>query len=138
LTGFARDAGEAGPSDQPIPLSSIIEDTMLLCQNRLLNRNIDFKASGDLEACPHINETLLSQVFLNLINNSYDALETQPNSRWMKLEAKVKGNALSIIFSDSGLAPNIEVMQGWFEPFTTSKPKGKGTGLGLSICQNLL
>lgn len=139
LTGFARDAGEAGPGDEPIPLSVIIADTMLLCQNRLLNRNILFESTGELDACPHINDTLLSQVLLNLINNSYDALEKQEQEgRWMKLSATTRGNALSIVFSDSGPAPDIKIMQSWFEPFYTSKPKGKGTGLGLSICQNLL
>ena len=138
LTGFARDAGEAGPGDEPISLSQIISDTMLLCQNRLLNRNIAIDFSGDLEACPHINDTLLSQVLLNLINNSYDALEHLPENRWMKLTASIKGNAVSITFTDSGLAPDIKTMQSWFEPFVTSKPKGRGTGLGLSICQNLL
>lgn len=138
LTGFARDAGEAGPGDKPIALSSVIVDTMLLCQNRLLNRNISLEYSGDLHACPHINDTLLSQVLLNLINNSYDALENFEQERWMKLTAVIKGNALSITFADSGIAPDIKIMQSWFEPFYTSKPKGKGTGLGLSICQNLL
>lgn len=138
LTTFAHDAGGMGPGDTPVPLEQIIKDTMILCHNKLLNKHIRWEVTGDLEACPHINETLLSQVLLNLINNSYDALEDVEGEKWMKLEISVKNGGLSIIFSDAGIAPDITVMQSWFEPFHTSKPKGKGTGLGLSICQNLL
>lgn len=138
LTGFARDAGDSPPGEKAIPLRQIISDTLLLCENRLTNRRIRFETQGDLNVAPYINDTLLSQVLLNLINNSVDALEKSEGPKWLKINVQVHKNALNINFSDAGKAPDISIMQQWFEPFYTSKPKGHGTGLGLSICQNLL
>tara|TARA_R110000868_G_scaffold59608_5_gene182920 strand:- start:1023 stop:2828 length:1806 start_codon:yes stop_codon:yes gene_type:complete len=138
LTSFARDTGEEGPGDTPIPFSAILSDTLLLCQNKLTNERIDFKISGEVQCCPFINDTLLSQVLLNLINNSYDAICSLNHPKWISINVSVKGNKIVILFSDCGKAQSGEVTKRWFEPFYTSKPRGKGTGLGLPICQNLL
>lgn len=138
LTTFGRDTGQEGPGEAPITLEKILSDTLPLCQHKLTNKGIDLKVSGNLEKSPFINDTLLSQVFLNLINNSYDEIESLNDKRWIAIESKVINSRINIIFSDSGIAPNLESMQLWFEPFHTTKVKGKGTGLGLAICQNLL
>tara|TARA_R110000868_G_scaffold61524_6_gene187023 strand:+ start:4071 stop:5711 length:1641 start_codon:yes stop_codon:yes gene_type:complete len=138
LTSFARDTGDEGPGDEPVSLKQILDDTLLLCHNKLTNARIDFKITGDLSLNPFINDTMLSQVLLNLINNSFDSIQDKSGEKHILLVISSQKNKIHLEFSDSGIAPSLETCHKWFTPFYTSKPKGKGTGLGLTICKNLL
>lgn len=78
-----------------------------------------------------------SQVILNLISNSIDALE---NSREKKvsIEASIQNSSVQIIISDTGCGIDEENLEKIFQPFFTTKEVGKGTGLGLSIVYSLI
>jgi len=138
LTSFARDTGDEGPGDEPVSLKQILDDTLLLCHNKLTNAHIEIDITGDLTLNPFINDTMLSQVLLNLINNSFDAIQDNTGEKHIRLAISTLKNKIQLSFSDSGAAPDVETSQKWFTPFYTSKPKGKGTRLGLTICKNLL
>lgn len=139
LTHFARSPHSPSVTLKPIPLRSIIEDLLLLCQNRLTNHNIRFDYEGELDLCPKINDTLLAQVLLNLVNNSYDALEeVKGDNKWLKITATRAGDQLELNFCDSGKSAGLKEMNRWLTPFYSTKPPGRGTGLGLAICQTLL
>jgi C4-dicarboxylate-specific signal transduction histidine kinase len=77
---------------------------------------------------------LLSQVILNALNNSCDAVaDLDPNDRWVRVASGVAGDKIWISVTDSGRIESDRVKAHMFEPFFTTKPIGKGTGLGLTV-----
>lgn len=85
----------------------------------------------------HGNRVQLSQVFMNLFSNSYDAI-LKKDSKWVKLEASITDQTIEIKFSDCGYGIPKSVASHIFDPFYTTKEVGKGTGLGLSISKNII
>jgi signal transduction histidine kinase len=88
--------------------------------------------------------TQLQQVFLNIILNAADALGENDPARWEGVEKKMtlttgnEGNAIQIVFSDTGPGiPETELTR-IFDPFYTTKETGKGTGLGLSVSYRIV
>jgi two-component system, NtrC family, sensor kinase len=78
----------------------------------------------------------LQQVFLNILNNAYDAVRESNSPGQIVIEtAEVEGMA-EIVFRDNG--PGILYPERIFDPFFTTKEVGKGTGLGLSICYGII
>lgn len=84
----------------------------------------------------------LTQVFLNLIHNSVDALRDKvftPGTRpEIHFEASTENGVKIVRIRDNGPgipAPDLDRI---FDPFFTTKEAGRGTGLGLSICYRLL
>jgi C4-dicarboxylate-specific signal transduction histidine kinase len=79
----------------------------------------------------------LSQVFFNILGNSFDAVEKDANP-WVKISAISLDNMLIIRCEDSGLGIPKEIHSKIFQPFYTTKVVGKGTGLGLSLCNTII
>ncbi len=79
----------------------------------------------------------ISQVILNLVSNSIDAIETLPD-RWINIDiATADGRCLiSVIDSGEGIPPEIATKV--MNPFFTTKDPGKGTGLGLSLSKKMV
>lgn len=76
----------------------------------------------------------LQQVFLNLIMNAIDAIDTK-GTITVKTSYLTDG-FVQIVISDTGKGMDSETLSKIFVPFFTTKPKG--TGLGLSICKRLI
>lgn len=77
------------------------------------------------------NETQLSQMLLNLILNSYHALEEKGGT--LEILTKQEEAALVLTVRDNGYGISKENLEHIFEPFFTTKEAGKGTGLGMAI-----
>lgn len=80
-----------------------------------------------------VDEQQLAEVFMNLLNNSKDAI---PKGGVITISTSLAGNFLKIDFKDTGCGMENEVMSKIFEPFFTTKEKG--TGLGLSVCYGII
>ncbi len=128
-------------------IGDCIESTLLILRHRL-------KAKGDRAAIEIIKEYgdlpeiecypgQLNQVFMNVLANSIDALETQrlqaDNPPQIRIKTdRVEGDRVIVCISDNGCGMSEEVRQRLFEPMFTTKPVGKGTGLGLSISHEIV
>ncbi|MBI3556260.1 MAG: PAS domain S-box protein [Deltaproteobacteria bacterium] len=77
-------------------------------------------------------ETQISQVFVNLINNAKDAI-LQLDERWIKIEVLDGPENVEIAVSDSGRGIPKELREKIMQPFFTTKDMGEGSGLGLSV-----
>jgi signal transduction histidine kinase/CheY-like chemotaxis protein len=77
------------------------------------------------------NELELHQVFLNIVNNAYDALKEGTVAPRLAIGASAAGDRLIVVFEDNG--PGMKNTKQVFDHFYTTKPVGQGTGLGLSI-----
>jgi CheY-like chemotaxis protein len=83
------------------------------------------------------SELELQQVFLNIINNAFDALsEARVENGRLAVQSRLEGGEAIVEFLDNG--PGLKDPQKVFEHFYTTKPVGKGTGLGLSITSAIL
>jgi signal transduction histidine kinase len=82
----------------------------------------------------------LQQLFLNLINNSLDAMPEGGEILVRTSLEGVPGKAQRIIvdFIDSGFGMTPEVMTHIFDPLYTTKDRGQGTGLGLVIVSQIV
>jgi signal transduction histidine kinase len=82
------------------------------------------------------SELELHQVFLNIINNAFDALREASGERRLVARTEIADGHAVVTFSDSG--PGMKDPGKVFEHFYTTKGIGKGTGLGLSICHTIV
>ena len=80
--------------------------------------------------------TNLQQVFLNILNNAYDAIQETRRPGRIEVLTMQRANELEILIRDNG--PGILQPERIFDPFFTTKEVGKGTGLGLSICYGIV
>ncbi len=102
----------------------------------------------------YIDHTQLTQVLLNLIVNSKDAIGGKQKGR-IGIDAQtitvdknlkrqylldVTGKYVRIDVTDNGCGMSKEILPKIFDPFFSTKQKGtsKGTGLGLSITYNIV
>jgi len=134
LLSFAR---QMPPQRKALQLNPILRRTVQL-------RSYDFQSHG-VEVIEHLDQELpsvigdshqLQQVFLNILNNAYDAVGETGRPARIEIMTARKGNSVEILFRDNG--PGISHPDRIFDPFFTTKEVGKGTGLGLSICYGIV
>lgn len=77
--------------------------------------------------------TKLRQLFLNLIRNASDAIETEGH---IFCTIQSDGESVTFTISDTGNGIPSEYQDDLFEPFITHKQEG--TGLGLPICRRIV
>jgi signal transduction histidine kinase len=77
----------------------------------------------------------LNQVFMNLLTNACQAIETKGDI-WVRTEQVGDEAVVTIEDSGSGIPP--DKLPRIFEPFFTTKDVGQGTGLGLSISHRVV
>ena len=83
----------------------------------------------------------LQQLFLNLINNSLDAMPDGGELRvCTAIEAGRNGKShlVTVDFADTGLGMTSEIVSHIFDPLYTTKQRGQGTGLGLVIVSQII
>ena len=136
LRTFARE----GINDpfQTVEIKTLIEETVVFCSERFTRHNVklicETSVSNNQIQC---RSTELSQVILNLLNNSFDAI-LHLQDPWIKLEIKDKDESFEISVTDSGKGISLELRDKIMQPFFTTKEVGKGTGLGLSISRGII
>ena len=111
-----------------------IESTLTLLTNKTKNRiNIhkEFDEIPNIECLPG----KLNQVFMNVLNNSIQAIENKGD---IYINIKCSNKSVFISIKDSGKGIAKEAIDHIFEPFYTTKEVGKGTGLGLSISYGIV
>jgi PAS domain S-box-containing protein len=134
LLSFAR---QMPPQRNAVQLNTILRRTIQL-------RSYDFNSHG-VDIVEHLDEELpevigdahqLQQVFLNILNNAYDAVHEIGRSARIEIMTTKAGEAVEVSFRDNGYG--ISHPDRIFDPFFTTKEVGKGTGLGLSICYGIV
>ena len=134
LLSFAR---QMPPQREAVHINDLIRRTLLLRAYDFAHGGIEVKETLQ-EPFPEIvaDPQQLQQVFLNVLNNSYDAIRETGDPGLIEIETAVRDGAAEISFIDNGAG--IREPQRIFDPFYTTKGVGKGTGLGLSICYGII
>jgi two-component system NtrC family sensor kinase len=133
LLGFAR---RMDVSVQMLSLNEVIEEVLGFLEKEALHRNIDLQLNL-VQDLPRIasDRGQLQQVFLNILNNAFDAV--QDGGRVAITSFEVDVDTVGVTIQDNGQGMSQETMAHIFEPFFTTK-KGYGTGLGMSITYGIV
>jgi len=102
-------------------------------RSRKIQTSIDLPGSLPPVA---ISADRLSQVFLNLLLNAFDAMGTAGGE--IEVFCKEREDQIEIVVHDNGPGIAKDVGERIFDPFTSTKAAGKGTGLGLYMCRQIL
>ena len=133
LLGFAR---RMEVQIEVLDLNEVLKETFTFLEKEALYRNLDVR----LQLAPDLpriasDRGQLQQVFLNLLNNSYAAVEDGGAVTITSYEKDLDTVAISI--QDNGCGMSEDTIKHIFEPFFTTK-KGTGTGLGLPITYGII
>ncbi len=134
LLSFAR---KTDGTVQDIEINEVLEELVALSAQRAKYALVTIQTHFE-QNLPHLKLSLseLQQVFLNLINNSLDAMETKGGS--LTIESRLEKDRIVVEVTDTGMGIPEANLNRIFDPFFTTKSVGKGTGLGLSICYGII
>ena len=134
LLSFAR---QMPPQRHPVQLNGILRRTVQLRAYDFNSHGVEVREQLD-EALPEIvgDAHQLQQVFLNILNNAYDAVRGSGRKARIEIASARAGSWVEVSFRDNGTG--IRDQERIFDPFFTTKEVGKGTGLGLSICYGIV
>jgi two-component system NtrC family sensor kinase len=134
LLSFAR---QMPAQREPAQVNTILKQTMKLRAYDLENHGVELTEKYAVELPMIIGDPhQLQQVFLNILNNAYDAVQEIRRTGKIEVQTMHRGDKIEIMFRDNG--PGISQIDRIFDPFFTTKEVGKGTGLGLSICYGII
>ena len=131
LKSFSRlDQSEVKLAD----INEGLESTLHIVWNDLKYKATVRKEYGEipLTVC---NLGQLNQVFVNLLINAAQAIETQGE---ILIRTTSNDDQITITIADTGAGIAADKLDRIFEPFFTTKEVGKGTGLGLSIAYDIV
>ena len=81
----------------------------------------------------------LSQVIINIINNSIDAhIDRKKIDKWIKLELYEKEENVILTIEDNAGGIKDEILPHIFEPYFTTKHQAVGTGIGLYMSYDII
>lgn len=131
LKSFSRlDASDFKSED----INEGLESTIKIVWNELKYNAIVKKEFGEIPRTI-CNLGQLNQVFMNILVNAAQAIETQGE---ITIRTSRDTDYIYVTISDTGSGIPADKLNRIFEPFYTSKEVGKGTGLGLSIAYDIV
>lgn len=124
-----------------VKIADLLDQTIELAANDYnLKKNFDFKHIKLVKNYQTDNPELycdqskIQQVFLNLLSNGAQAMETSTTGPpTFTLAIRATETEMIISIKDNGPGMDQATAKRVFEPFFTTKGVGKGTGLGLSV-----
>jgi two-component system NtrC family sensor kinase len=125
------------PQREPVQVNETLRRTLQLRAYDFANRGVEVVQRLQ-EPLPEVigDPHQLQQVFLNIVNNAYDAVTETGRPGRIEIMTTASGSQLEVLFADNG--NGIVAPDRIFDPFFTTKEVGKGTGLGLSICYGIV
>ncbi len=126
-----------------ININKPLEDSLMLLTEQFRVHSISLKKSL-AEDLPKIqgDSNQLQQIFINLIINARDAIDSLNNPDGGTLSIKTAltedKQDIEIIFEDTGCGIPKEQLEHIFNPFFTTKSPNGGMGLGLSIVYRII
>ncbi len=119
---------------QPIDINELVRESLRLMHEQLERHRVTIvsQLASDIPlVLAHKGQ--LQEVFINLMQNSIDAMETMERTRLLRIQTERRGEeAVGISIQDSGKGIDAQMIGTVFDAFVTTKAKGKGLGLAIS------
>jgi signal transduction histidine kinase/CheY-like chemotaxis protein len=124
---------------ESININQLIESTIEIFKYELPVSNIEVTLdfASDLPSLL-IDPHQIQLVFLNILNNARQAIESQQSSGLIHITTELVEDHVRISFRDNGPGIPSENLSQIFDPFFTTKSVGDGTGLGLSLSYGII
>ncbi len=136
ITEFLEYAKPAKNPTEPCDLNLILRDVLANVEhNARLRKDVKLNVDIELNATIKGFSDKLKQAFLNIIINSYQAMDKAPQAQ-LDISLKKVNRYWSLRIKDTGSGMSEQTLKRIFEPFFTTK--SKGTGLGLAVTHKIL
>lgn len=123
----------------PIVVNDLVNDVFMIVNDEIQ----ELKINAQIDLCKNLPQVIgdrgqLLQVFVNLIKNAIDAMESvSDRERLLVIKAKsLDRKTVQISVEDSGTGIGPEDAERIFNPLYTTK--SDGMGMGLSICRSIV
>jgi PAS domain S-box-containing protein len=134
LLSFAR---QRPVQRELVQVNNVLRQTIKLRSYDFASHGVEVLEDFEEALAPALGDSQqLQQVFLNILNNAYDAVQEAGQRGRIKIHTRRRIDMIEVAISDNGTG--IADTQRIFDPFYTTKQVGKGTGLGLSICYGIV
>jgi len=132
LLNFSR----VSPTEfEEVDLTRVIRETVGLVEHQFGKAGIAIQADFDASGTVRGNTGKLQQVFLNIILNARDAMDSGGR---LSIRTSSDSGALRIEITDTGHGIEPEHLARIYDPFFTTKGAKKGTGLGLAVTYGIV
>lgn len=129
---YRQYSGLKQPEFKYFSLTDLIENIQILYQEILQQQQIRFSIDFfQPQIQIYADENMLSQVLINLLKNSIQAL-TEQSEREIHIKVYIQEMILLIKITDNGSGIPSNLLEDIFIPFFTTKKDGTGIGLSLS------
>lgn len=117
---------------QSVVIAMVLENALAVLEPRIKAHQIDIKRHGDFTLTVHGEPTQLEAVFVNLISNAINALQSQRGSKSIEINCSRQAQTCVIEFQDNGpgIDPLVAACIG--KPYLSEREQGSGIGLWLS------
>lgn len=109
-------------------IEEVVKNIDMLCHKNNIKLTTDI-IDDDIYINADYNR--LTQVFINLLKNSVEAIPKEKQGI-ISIQEKLKDGKITITVKDNGKGMSKELLEKIKEPFYTTKPKGTGLGVSLS------
>ncbi|PHR55020.1 MAG: hypothetical protein COA44_11750 [Arcobacter sp.] len=135
-----RDFFKPNKHKENFDLETVVHDVMTLLEAGLTEANISIDINIQKPGCVIYGfKNEFSQVIVNLVNNSKDALvENEIKEKKILLKGTRNKDTIKFSLSDNAGGISEDIIDRIFEPYYTTKEEGKGTGIGLYMSKMIV
>ena len=134
LVSFSH-SGSTEVAMEPVCISECVQEAIDLLSLNKETTQVEFINNTNSEHFAKGDHQRLTQVFINLLSNSRDAMEIGGR---VSATSHQKEHTIVVEVEDNGSGIPEEVLKRIYEPFVTTKDPGKGTGLGMSLVYSIV
>ncbi len=133
LVGFSK---ERTQQMEPIAVRPLIDEAWSLVAIDEKSSSVDFSNHVGAEDRVVGNADRLVQVFVNLLRNALNAIES--SSGRIEVHSRKQGRRVSITVEDNGKGIRPDILPDIFDAFVTTRLDARGTGLGLTVAAGIV
>jgi PAS domain S-box-containing protein len=141
IVNSLKDYSRPQPGDLmwEVDLTDVINNSLRLLENLIRQKTVNFEIEL-AESLPAVlgNSQRLSQVLINLLVNSCEALTDRNQGIHLSSKYNKYSKQVDIIVRDEGIGIAKEHLSNITDPFFTTKRDSGGTGLGLSVSSSIV
>lgn len=125
---------------ESVSLEHLVATAVKFCQREIDKTDIHITLNLAEEQFIDCHSSALTQVFVNLLLNSCNALARKPSEqlREITISSFEQPETISICFHDNGMGINKYILHSISDPFISDNNSPENMGLGLSICQTIM